>query len=353
MFPVHRRDGPARGRAWGALTSARAPLILLLWVAGAACAPPSATGSGAPTATALPAPLALAPSAPAPSAPSPVAATPIPPPDEPTPTAEPSGPSVAPATVPPSPAPPGPERLRVVNTEGQGANLRAEPGPTADRVKIVREGGELEALGPEREAGGRRWRNVRDPSDGATGWVVADLLIPLPASSPAGAAAAVSTPLQVPPAASPVPGPPTGGAAAAAPPSQAPRIVDADREYLAALRPHVDALGQAITAVSRQTESSSARPAPIDDPNWRSATDAAVDSLVEAARRIRATAPGPNTRVVHEHAVRAADRADEAARLVNGAVEARDGRGFAPARTALLRILSEINAMNGALLQLQ
>jgi poly-gamma-glutamate capsule biosynthesis protein CapA/YwtB (metallophosphatase superfamily) len=74
-------------------------------------------------------------------------------------------------------APAGPERVRVA-TGVDGANLRAEPDPSAPRVKAVPEGADLEVLGADREAAGRTWRNVRDPADGASGWIAADLLAP-------------------------------------------------------------------------------------------------------------------------------------------------------------------------------
>ena len=34
----------------------------------------------------------------------------------------------------------------------------------------------LEVVGTDREAEGRIWRNVRDPADGASGWIAAELL---------------------------------------------------------------------------------------------------------------------------------------------------------------------------------
>ncbi len=93
-------------------------------------------------------------------------------------------PAIAPpsrVTAPPSPAtatPTGTGRVRVAETEGQGANLRVEPGTGAPRVKTLREGAELEVVGPDRTADGRVWRNVRDPADGASGWVAAEFVAP-------------------------------------------------------------------------------------------------------------------------------------------------------------------------------
>jgi hypothetical protein len=111
--------------------------------------PPTATStsppSNTPTATTVP------------------TATPEPTP-EPTPTSEPT---------------PEPTRailkFRVVKTDGVGLMLRATPGPTGARVKVVREGSMVEFADEEREVGGRRWLKVRDPS-GAAGWVSTEYL---------------------------------------------------------------------------------------------------------------------------------------------------------------------------------
>lgn len=76
----------------------------------------------------------------------------------------------------PSPAAPV-SRLKVVNTEGQGANLRQRPSTTAPVLRTLPEGTVVEAIGGETNAEGRAWRNVRDQG-GATGWVAAELLGP-------------------------------------------------------------------------------------------------------------------------------------------------------------------------------
>jgi hypothetical protein len=197
-------------------------------------------------------------------------------------------------------------------------------------VKSVPEGTELDIAGPDREVEGAPWRNVRDPSDGASGWILGELLVEAPAAAPPAASPSAGGPPEVP----------------------GQRLTDADRAYLTALQPEVDALGKAITRASDQMTAAGAGPSIWDDPAWRSSTDAAVGSLRETARKIRAARPGPNTAPVHEHAVKAADRADEAAQLLAASAETRDSRSFGPARTALLRLLSEVNAMNGELLKL-
>jgi hypothetical protein len=54
--------------------------------------------------------------------------------------------------------------------------MRSEPSATAARVKLLRDGAQLEKIGDDRDVAGRTWRNVRDPSDGATGWIAAEFV---------------------------------------------------------------------------------------------------------------------------------------------------------------------------------
>ena len=87
---------------------------------------------------------------------------------------------VAVAVATPLPSPPalpsGPERVQVAGTERQGVNVRAAPSAHAAPVKLAPEGAVLEVVGPDRAADGRTWRNIRDPGDGAHGWVAAEFL---------------------------------------------------------------------------------------------------------------------------------------------------------------------------------
>ncbi len=241
-------------------------------------------------------------------------------------------------------------RARVANSEGQGANLRAEPSANAARVKTVPEGSELEVTGPDRDVDGRTWRQVRDPSDGAVGWIVGELLASAPASV---GLAPRSTPTRSSSAPAAVTASPSTAPTPAISSGQARQIGDVDRAYLAQIQPHIDAIGTAIGTVNQQLEVATSRPAALEDAFWRTATDAAGASLTEAARRIRAARPGPDTGEVHERALRAVDRAEDATRLLDEVVKARDPRRYGAVRTALLRVFAEINAMNAALLQLQ
>lgn len=66
----------------------------------------------------------------------------------------------------------------VVNTGGEGALLRPEPG-SDDWIKGWDDGTEMVVVAPNREAGERIWKNVRDP-EGNVGWIAADFLMPVP-----------------------------------------------------------------------------------------------------------------------------------------------------------------------------
>lgn len=242
--------------------------------------------------------------------------------------------------------------------------MRAEPAPSGTLVQTVREGTELEVIGAEREGGGRRWRNVRDPAGGASGWIVSELLEPVaPAPAPAGVSKPSGESKPSPeskPAGEPKPGgapkPAASPAAAGIPQGAAKpatRIGDADRAYLAVLQAQVDVLGKGISAANEQIERTGGRPDTVSDPAWRQDTQAVAQSLKDAAAKIRAASPGPNTGEVHRFASNAADRADEAADGLTSAMETKDARALSGVRTTLVRLLAEINNMNLTLLDLQ
>ena len=105
-----------------------------------------------------------------PSTPFAIVASPSP---SPSPIAD-ASPSPSPS---PSPAPsPAAQRARVVNTEGQGANLRERPSATAERVRSLQDGTVVDIIGPDQTVEGTVWRPVRESTTGATGWLAADFL---------------------------------------------------------------------------------------------------------------------------------------------------------------------------------
>jgi hypothetical protein len=293
--------------------------------------------------------------------------------DEPSPVASPvsSAPPPVPTRIPPPNLNPGTApagdpsgRARVANTEGQGANMRAEPSPGGTLVRTILDGTELELFGAEREGGGRQWRNVRDPASGASGWIVTELLevVSSEATAPAGEPKPVgepkpgasakpeaeAKPVGIPkPAASPQAGAPAG----AAKPTTS--IGDEDRAYLTVLQAQVDVLGKAIVSANEQIERAGGRPEMVSDATWRKDTEAAIDSLRSAAAKIREAKPGSATGEVHRFARNAADRAEEAAAGLANAVESKDARALVNTRTTLVRLLAELNNMNLSLLDLR
>jgi hypothetical protein len=78
----------------------------------------------------------------------------------------------------PTPALPPAVSAKVVNTDGQGANMRRTASVSAQRVKLIPEGTIVELLGPEVRGDGYGWRNVRD-ADGSAGFVIVDYLQPI------------------------------------------------------------------------------------------------------------------------------------------------------------------------------
>ncbi len=170
-----REQGPLQRRRAFRLG---APL-LALGLIGAACSSGGSAESGpgsTPTASG-PVTSAKAAANPAPAATTTGAASSI----DPAPTAEADSEADAadpsPTAGPTPTLAPGMARVaRVANTDGQGANLRAEPSAASRRIKVVRDGTEVELIGSEREAESRTWRNVRDDT-GADGWIPGEFLV--------------------------------------------------------------------------------------------------------------------------------------------------------------------------------
>ena len=87
------------------------------------------------------------------------------------------GVEVSPAAIQASPSPAAGPRLRVVNTENQGVRFRQRPSTQGQVLRSLPEGTVLEVVGPDSEADGITWRNVREPG-GAVGWVAAEFVTP-------------------------------------------------------------------------------------------------------------------------------------------------------------------------------
>ncbi|HZO28648.1 MAG TPA: SH3 domain-containing protein [Chloroflexota bacterium] len=68
--------------------------------------------------------------------------------------------------------------LRIANTDGQDARLRAAPSRAADLIAVLPDGAVVQAIGLERVVTEESWRQVRAP-DGSVGWIASDLLAPV------------------------------------------------------------------------------------------------------------------------------------------------------------------------------
>lgn len=86
-----------------------------------------------------------------------------------------------------------PSAFVVGNTGGDGVYIRRTTA-MADRIKAWPDGTTMLSAGPDREAEGRLWQNVRDP-DGTLGWVPAEYLL---AVGTAGASAPAASATKIP-----------------------------------------------------------------------------------------------------------------------------------------------------------
>jgi hypothetical protein len=87
------------------------------------------------------------------------------------------GVEVSPVAIQASPSPAAGPRLKVVNTENQGVRFRQRPSTQGQVLRSLPEGTVLEVVGPDSEADGITWRNVREPG-GAVGWVASEFVTP-------------------------------------------------------------------------------------------------------------------------------------------------------------------------------
>jgi hypothetical protein len=91
-------------------------------------------------------------------------------------------PSAAGAPTPaPSPAAtptptPQPQAARIVNTSGLGVSVRLQPGPTAPRAGVLREGTRVLLTGNDTTVAARPWREIETEDHHLKGWVLADFL---------------------------------------------------------------------------------------------------------------------------------------------------------------------------------
>jgi hypothetical protein len=67
--------------------------------------------------------------------------------------------------------------MRIVNTDGEGVRLRAQPSRAAQAITVVPPDAKVEASGPAEAHGDLTWQHVRT-QDGKEGWIAADFLQP-------------------------------------------------------------------------------------------------------------------------------------------------------------------------------
>jgi hypothetical protein len=103
-------------------------------------------------------------------------------------------------------APSAPTVLVVGNTQGIGVYIRPTPS-MAGQIKAWPDGTRMTVIGPDQQAEGMTWKNVRDP-DGNVGWVPAQYLPePGQAAPPVKAAPPQLLPKPPSPPVPPSPGP--------------------------------------------------------------------------------------------------------------------------------------------------
>jgi hypothetical protein len=84
-------------------------------------------------------------------------------------------PTAQPATPEPSPTP-SLQAARIANTSGLGVSVRLQPGPTAPRAGVLREGTRVLLTGNDQTIAARPWREIETEDHNLKGWVLGDFL---------------------------------------------------------------------------------------------------------------------------------------------------------------------------------
>jgi hypothetical protein len=91
-----------------------------------------------------------------------------------------SAPTLAPTPAePPTPAPtptPQLQEARIANTSGLGVSVRQQPGPTAPRAGVLREGTRVLLTGNDQTVAARPWREIETEDHNLKGWVLGDFV---------------------------------------------------------------------------------------------------------------------------------------------------------------------------------
>ena len=86
-----------------------------------------------------------------------------------------SAPTAAPVTPEPTPTP-SLQAARIANTSGLGVSVRLQPGPTAPRAGVLREGTRVLLTGNDQTIAARPWREIETEDHNLKGWVLGDFL---------------------------------------------------------------------------------------------------------------------------------------------------------------------------------
>jgi hypothetical protein len=70
--------------------------------------------------------------------------------------------------------------IKIVDTGPSGLNFRKEPSRAAEKIRSLPEGNLYEVVGGPQSADGLTWWQLKDPTDGQTGWGAADYMRVVP-----------------------------------------------------------------------------------------------------------------------------------------------------------------------------
>lgn len=194
-----------------------------------------------------------------------------------------------------TPTPDDPEiTLYIGKTDGDGAYIRGSV-DTTDRIKAWPDGTEMVVVGPAVAAGGRVWRNVRDP-DGNVGFVPSEYLVDKlptavvetgPTATPAGTISA-----------------PTATAAVGLPNVEC--ASPEERPYLTALLSDYERTRQSLQAFGALFNNAAADPSLLVAPSWRDNVAGHLASLRVTATKIRDLDAPDSVQNIQVHARNAA-----------------------------------------------
>ena len=203
---------------------------------------------------------------------------------------------------------PTPDALEVTlfvgRTNGEGVYIRRQVDST-DRIRVWPDGTKLVVVGPAVAAGGRVWRNVRDP-DGNVGFVPSEYLVyTLPT--------AVVEPDQTPTPEATTSVPTAAATATAAARATATATIavaipnlecasPAERPYLEALLGDYERTRQSLQAFGALMNNAATNQSLLTDPTWRQNVAGHLDSLRATATKIRDLAPPDSVQNVQVHA---------------------------------------------------